>query len=40
MADANFKESFNAVQLVAFLVVFVALLCLPPLVAWSRILAN
>ncbi len=38
MADENFKESFNVFQLLGFVVVFVTLLCLPPIVTWSRIL--
>jgi len=38
MADENFKESFNVFQLLGFVVVFVSLLCLPPIVTWSRIL--
>jgi hypothetical protein len=40
MADENFKESFNVLQLLGFIVVFVLLLCLPPLVTWSRIIAG
>ncbi len=40
MADENFKESFNALQLIAFVVVFTVLLCLPPLVTWARILSH
>lgn len=38
MAGENFKESFNVVQLVALIAVFVLLLCQPLLVTWSRIL--
>jgi hypothetical protein len=38
MADENFKESFNVVQLLAFVVVFAALLCLPPILTWIKIL--
>ena len=40
MADENFKESFNVFQLLGFVVVFVTLLCLPPIVTWSRILGS
>lgn len=38
MADENFKESFNIVQLLGFIVVFVLLLCLPPILTWARLL--
>ena len=36
--DENFKDSFNVFHLLGFVVVFVSLLCLPPIVTWSRIL--
>jgi len=38
MADENFKESFNLVQFLLFLVVFVGLLCLVPILRWLQIL--
>lgn len=38
MADENFKESFNIGQLVMFLIVFVGLLCLVPILRWLQIL--
>ncbi|WP_333606510.1 hypothetical protein [Arsukibacterium sp.] len=38
MADDNFKDSFNLWQFLAFVAVFVALLCLVPIVRWLQIL--
>jgi hypothetical protein len=38
MADENFKESFNLVQFLLFLAVFVGLLCLVPILRWLQIL--
>jgi hypothetical protein len=38
MADENFKESFNLVQFLLFLVVFVGLLCLVPILRWIQVL--
>jgi hypothetical protein len=39
MADENFKESFNIVQLLGFIVVFALLLCLPPILTWAHLLS-
>jgi hypothetical protein len=39
MADENFKESFGIGQLALFIIAFVVLLCLAPIVSWLRIIA-
>lgn len=38
MADENFKDSFNFWQFLALVAVFVALLCLAPIVRWVQLL--
>jgi hypothetical protein len=38
MADENFKDSFNVWQFLAFVGVFVMLLCLVPIVRWVQLL--
>lgn len=38
MADENFKDSFNFWQFLALVAVFVALLCLVPIVRWVQLL--
>jgi hypothetical protein len=38
MADENFKDPFSVWHLLGLVVVFVLLLCQPPLVTWLRIL--
>ncbi len=37
MADENFKESFGVGQLLGLVAVFVALLCLAPILTWLNI---
>jgi hypothetical protein len=39
MANENVKDSFNVWQFFALVAVFVALLCLAPIVRWFQILA-
>jgi len=39
MADENFKESFGIGQLALFIIVFVGLLCLAPIVKLVQIIA-
>jgi hypothetical protein len=38
MADENFKDPFNVWQFLAFVAIFVVLLCLVPIVRWLQIL--
>lgn len=40
MAEDNFKESFNFVQFVVFLLVFVLLMLQAPIVRWLQLLVH